>query len=151
QNLDGYLNYKLNNYRNLVNNFKLDYSNTVSNLANHRAYKLEFTSNYNGINKTIIETGTIIGSKVYYINVIVDTDQYSKYLPMIQKMIDTFQVGSSNDSAINTNNINLPSNFLSYKNPEFGGIEMNYPVNWLALTNNSNPSSFVIFAPSGSL
>ena len=39
-----------------------------------------------------LETGTIVGSKVYSIQANIDAGQYSNYFPIIQKMIDSFRI-----------------------------------------------------------
>jgi hypothetical protein len=148
--LNGDLQYKPKIFQKIFNSSKSNHANTNSILADYRGYRIKFSSNFNGINRTTIESGALIGSKVFYIVATIDSDQYYKYVPIIQKMIESFQINNSKSFITNVNNNKLPSNFIKYKNLEFGGIEMNYPENWSGYTNNSNPSSFVIFAPSGS-
>jgi PsbP len=76
-------------------NFQIIDSNTSSTLAGKPAYKLTATYFDPGtkIPTKVIETGTIVGSKVYYIQVLIDADQYSNYFPTIRKMIDSFTIG----------------------------------------------------------
>ncbi len=43
-----------------------------------------------------MEIGTIIGDKVYFIEYGAEEEQYSDYLPTIQKMMDSFQLDDTN-------------------------------------------------------
>jgi hypothetical protein len=77
-------------YRNL----QLIESSTNSLLGGHLAYKMvyTYTDPDTRLMHEILETGTIIDGKGYYIYVNVDADKYPYYLPTIQKMIDSFQI-----------------------------------------------------------
>jgi photosystem II reaction center protein PsbP len=90
-----------NTYENNNNysNFRIIGSTVNSQLAGHPAYKLEFTYTfpYNGklVDTHGIETGTIIDSKVYWIQAIIDENQYLNYQQTIQEMVDSFRVTSN--------------------------------------------------------
>ena len=46
-----------------------------------------------------MEIGAIIGNKAYSITYTAEEKQYSDYLPTIQKMIDSFQLGDINSTS----------------------------------------------------
>ena len=66
-------------------------------LAVKPVYKIvgTYTSSTSGNKKTLIETGTMIGSSIYYIQVLVDSDQYFNYLPTINNMINSYQINNN--------------------------------------------------------
>jgi YVTN family beta-propeller protein len=74
-------------------NFRIINSNTNSTLAGQPAYGLVFTARYpaGGEIKQII-TGTIVGSELYWIHVMVKAYEFSNYLPIVQKMINSFHI-----------------------------------------------------------
>jgi eukaryotic-like serine/threonine-protein kinase len=95
----------LNNYAHFVaftdyeNNtnfhaFKLLELNTNSSiLAGKPAYTLIGTYDLHsfGLQK-LMEVGTIIGDKVYYVQYIADAPRYTDYLPIVQKMIQSLVI-----------------------------------------------------------
>jgi len=62
-------------------------------------------------------TASLIGNKAYQILYYAKPENYSNYLPTIQRMIDSFQI------------LNPIQNFLTYQNSTLG-ITMQYPSNW---------------------
>jgi hypothetical protein len=68
-------------------------SNTSPTLAGQAAYifVFEYTTS-SGLPVKAVETGTIVGSKVYYIQTLIDADQYFIYIPTVQKMIYSFTI-----------------------------------------------------------
>jgi hypothetical protein len=74
-----------------LTNFKLE-SNLNVSLAKLPAYKLTYTYIYKGQNFKELETGTIVGNKVYYIQYNTIPTQFDTNLPMAQKMIDSFKI-----------------------------------------------------------
>ncbi|MGC1928534.1 MAG: hypothetical protein WA667_06130 [Candidatus Nitrosopolaris sp.] len=70
-------------------------SNTSSTLAGQSAFKLlgTYTTSY-GIDQKVVETGTIVGSKVYYIKALIDADQYSNYIPIVEQMINSYTLSA---------------------------------------------------------
>jgi hypothetical protein len=57
-------------------------------------YKLPGTSEGYGVARQVTVIGTIMNSKVYYIQASIDADQYSNYLPIVQKMIKSFAISA---------------------------------------------------------
>ena len=99
ENLNEYLNRITNDYDDILKEFELIESDTNSILAGKPAYKLVSIYEEDGIDYKSMEIGTIIGDKVYFITYGAEEDQYSNYLPTIQKMIDSFQSYDSNPTS----------------------------------------------------
>jgi hypothetical protein len=115
--LDEYLNDSMGSKRSYGSGFgfKVNESTTNVTLAgNYPAYKLVTSTD---LTKTM-QIGTIIGDKKYLISYDAPVSRYSSYLPIIQKMIDSFEIISV-----------LPDNFLAYQNPIFG-VGIQYPADW---------------------
>jgi len=94
ENLSEYLKTTINDYYNDSEDFKVMESNANSILGGKPAYKLVFTDvDDDGTNYKGMDIGTIIGDKVYLLSYEAeDEKQYSEYLPIIQKMIDSFKI-----------------------------------------------------------
>ncbi len=95
--LDKYAESIINYYRESFPSFNLIESNTNSTLAGYPAYGLTYTTVYsrfgeNDINIKAREIGAIVGDKAYYITYYAEATKYHKYLPIIQKMIDSFKI-----------------------------------------------------------
>lgn len=76
--------------------FDLLASNTINAwLAGNPAYILEFkySDPISGILK-VMETGTIISGKGYYVQYFAESEKYSSYLPTIQTMVDSFTLNA---------------------------------------------------------
>jgi hypothetical protein len=76
---------------------------TITNLGDHRAFKLEYTSNqrmylnrnlsnFNTINLKIMQVWTTIGDNTYLLTYTAEASKYQQYLPVIQKMLNSFKV-----------------------------------------------------------
>jgi eukaryotic-like serine/threonine-protein kinase len=94
ENLSEYLTTTINDYYNDSEDFKVIESNANSILGGKPAYKLVSTDVYDdGTISKSMEIGTIIGDKLYLLSYEAeDEKQYSEYLPIIQKMIDSFRI-----------------------------------------------------------
>jgi hypothetical protein len=94
ENLSEYLTTTINDYYSDSEDFKVIESNANSVLGGKPAYKLVFTDVYDdGTNYKSMEIGTIIGDKLYLLSYEAeDEKQYSEYLAIIQKMIDSFKI-----------------------------------------------------------
>ena len=76
--------------------FKLLEADTQNNLAHNRAYTIVWTyiNPTYGIRKSI-EIGTIIGSKGYFVDYTAAEGKFQNYLPVVQKMINSFEIINS--------------------------------------------------------
>jgi hypothetical protein len=84
----------INYYQNSSKDFKLLELNTDINLAGQPAYKLVFTSidpETNTIFKSMVVTA-IVGNKAYDISYSADPDIYQSSLPLVEKIIDSFEI-----------------------------------------------------------
>lgn len=75
----------------------------TTNLSSHRAFKLEYTNNeriyrnsnltnFNTITLKVMQVWTTIGDNTYLLTYNAETSKYPQYLPIIQKMINSFKV-----------------------------------------------------------
>ncbi|MGA9153007.1 MAG: hypothetical protein WBZ36_20710 [Candidatus Nitrosopolaris sp.] len=82
-----------NDYEKTFPAFKLLGLETNATLAGHQAYKIVGTYQDRSLGlQKIIEVGTVINGKAYYIQYIVDASRYSDYLPTLQHMIDSMKI-----------------------------------------------------------
>jgi hypothetical protein len=96
-NLNEYLTRITNDYKAKLKEFKVIESDTSSILAGKPAYKLIFTDEEDEIYYKTMDIGTIIEDKVYFLSYVVQREQYSDYLPTVQKMIDSLKITTSNN------------------------------------------------------
>ena len=96
-NLNEYLTRITNDYNAKLKEFKVIESNTNSILAGKPAYKLVFTDEEDEIYYKTMDIGTIIGDKVYVLSYVAQREQYSDYLPTVQKMINSLKITASNN------------------------------------------------------
>ncbi len=97
-NLNEYLTRITTDYSGTYEDFNVIESDADTILSDKPAYKLVFTDE-DGIDYKSMEIGTIIGDKVYFITYDAVEEQYSDYLPTIQKMISSFQLVDSNPAS----------------------------------------------------
>jgi hypothetical protein len=98
--LDKYADEVVKNYTETLPEFKLVELNKNSTLAgNNSAYELIYTAKIVDVSNRIgkfnyktIEMGTIIGDKVFKVNYYAPQSEFSDFLPIIKKMIDSFEI-----------------------------------------------------------
>jgi len=94
--LNDYLNQSIDGYKSYPQtfpNFQLISSDTNTVAAGHSAYSLVGT--YYDLDhgtQKVLETGTVIDDKGYYIRDIADEAKYSALLPTVQNMINSFEI-----------------------------------------------------------
>jgi PsbP-like protein len=96
-NLNGYLTKVIKGYNHTSIDFKVIESSTNSILAGKPAYKLVFTNVKHGLNFKTMEIGAVTGKEVYAVTYTAEEEQYSHYLPTVQKMIDSFKKTTFNN------------------------------------------------------
>lgn len=97
-NLNEYLTRITNDYEAGLKEFKVIESDTNSSiLAGRAAYKLVFTDEEDETYYKTMDIGTIIEDKVYSIRYAAEKEQYSDYLPTVQKMINSLNITTSNN------------------------------------------------------
>jgi hypothetical protein len=130
QSLDGYLKYHIDRDKNTITAFQVVHSDTNSSLAGQSAYRMLSTvrDSITGLNDSSMELGTFFGSKLYWITISAQANQFSNYIPTIQQMVNSYQVQNETGSVI------------KYQNPNLG-FSIGYPSNW-TLSERSNNVAF---------
>jgi hypothetical protein len=142
-NLNEYLTRTSSEYSNTYEDFNGIESDTDSILSGKPAYKIVFTDEEDGIDYKSMEIGTIIGDKVYFVTYYAEEEQYSDYLPTIQKMISSLEMtrsggGLETNSPTTTDGsdkINPPRNQLTDRYYE--GFD------WREICNNPLASDYI--------
>jgi hypothetical protein len=139
-NLNDYLKNTISSYKSdssLYKKFKVIESGTSYTLGGYPAYKLisTYIEPETGIKYELIETGIVVGSSVYYLYILVDADQYFTYLPIINNMINSFQINNATSTTPSTTTPSsqvplVSNNMVPYTNPHYG-IKMLYPSDWI--------------------
>ncbi len=126
-------------------------SEPTSISGNTQAYRVVYSEKASGNLSKVMEIYTVIGDKGYVLSYLADAPIYDKYLPTVQKMIDSFKVAlipSNNtrladnlttDTAASNTITNKPPDissipaarikFSMYSEPSIG-IEFPYPTGW---------------------
>lgn len=74
-------------------------------LAGNPAYKLVYSNNEETFHLRTLETWTTIGGNTYLLIYKAEAPKYSSYLPIIQRMLDSFKVGGA--TGLSTNNTSV--------------------------------------------
>jgi hypothetical protein len=92
--LEEYSNEVINHYNESSQGFGLlDHDSDTMILAGHPAYRFINTRTLDdGMIIKQMEIGTAIGDKVYYLDYYAEEDRYADFLPVIQEMINSFQI-----------------------------------------------------------
>ena len=94
-----YLSSVISSYKNALHDFKVIESNTNSLIAGNKAYKLTFAyTTGDGFKMKDMESGTIIGDRVYYINYDGKESVFDNYMPILKSMIDSFKVTTATNN-----------------------------------------------------
>lgn len=101
-NLNEYLTRIINDYKARLKEFKVIESNTSSILAGKPAYKLVFTDEEDEIYYKTMDIGTMRGDKVYLLSYVAQREQYSDYLPTVQKVISSLKIMTTSNNGIDT-------------------------------------------------
>src|ERR687895_175417 len=96
ENLNEYLTRITSEYSDTYEDFQVIESDTNSILSGYPAYEIVFTDEEDGIDYKTMEIGTIIGDKIYFVTYYAEEEeQYSDYLPTIQKMVSSLEMTRS--------------------------------------------------------
>ena len=93
--LEGYSRDLIDYKNSTLQDFDLIDYNTDSNiLAGYPAYRLVYSETLeDGIVIKEMETGAIVGDRVYYLTYFAEDEKYADFLPVIQDMINSFSIG----------------------------------------------------------
>jgi hypothetical protein len=157
-NLEQYTNDEINFWKQIVTGFKLLDRDTSSNntLSKKPAFTIIGTFDDPNYGKQkIMEKGTIANGKVYLVQYYTDEPKYFEYFPVIQRMIDSFQINAPTSISQSTTVTPTPQttptpttdngggNLLTFDNPTFG-FRLQYPSDWI-VTEEDTANLFVRF------
>ena len=100
--LNDFVNEQISTYKQRLVDFQIIKSNTTP-IDNNPTYQVQYTQKDGRATFDTLQIWTISGNKIYTIIFNADPGDYPTYLPVIQKMIDSFDVLDDN----NTNNSNF--------------------------------------------
>jgi PsbP len=86
----------VSSYKSNLHNFQLIELNPLTTPALNSAYKIEYTHSSDMLMLKTMEIWTISGGIAYMISYNADSSDFSNYLPIIQKMIDSFATTTTN-------------------------------------------------------
>lgn len=81
-------------------------------LAGNPGYNLVYTNNEETFHLKTLETWTTIGGNTYLLIYKAEATKYSSYLPIIQRMLDSFKIGGSAGSSTNTTTASIQNSVL---------------------------------------
>jgi hypothetical protein len=90
--LEEHMHEQIDHLRQLLRDFNIIETNTITLEAGNNAYKVVYTFTLEQINYKKMDIWTLQDDKVYIINYLAETRKYSSYLPTIQKMVDSFEI-----------------------------------------------------------
>lgn len=91
--LNEYLSNLIGFYKEDSSEFRVVESNTNSTLAGQPAFKLVFDDlNKNKVEMRTLEYATMINNIVYSISYYAEKDKYFEYMPLIQRMVNSFKI-----------------------------------------------------------
>ena len=133
--LEHYLQDSINEFQNSSawKNFHVLTSSSNYTLAGRPAYEIigTATDNSTGILREIMEAGTFVGPKVYYIQAFVNQNLLPYYAQILSHMKDSFSVTEE------------PVTYATYQNYT-NGVSIQYPSNWIK-NQTQNGQNFVQF------
>ena len=86
----------VSSYKSNLHSFQLIELNPLTTPALNSAYKIEYTHSSDMLMLKTMEVWTISGGIAYMISYNADSSDFSNYLPIIQKMIDSFATTTTN-------------------------------------------------------
>lgn len=115
--IDEYSRSIINGYRESRSDFDLVSSNTDGTISGLPAYEVVFTDSANGTDREIMEVGALDSdnNRVYYLLFNTEESRYDLFVPTLERIIGSFQLGSVSegspvDSDINDDDFLLPDN-----------------------------------------
>lgn len=95
-NLTEYLNYSIDAYAGGLKNFALNSSNSNAEFMGKPAYSMVYTSSMedgdDDLTLKTLEVGSTIGNKSYYVSYNAQPQNYEKYLPQVEQIIDSIKI-----------------------------------------------------------
>jgi hypothetical protein len=95
--LNGFVNEQISTYKQRLADFQIIKSNTTS-IDNNPTYQIQYTQKDGRATFDTLQIWTINGNKIYTILFNADPADYPTYLPIIQKMTDSFVIFNNNNN-----------------------------------------------------
>ena len=111
--LKDFVNEQISSFKQGLADFQIIKSNTTA-IDNNPTYQIQYTSRSGQAIFDTLQIWTISGNKIYTILFNADPADYPTYLPIIQKMTDSFVVFNNNNNYNNNNNNN--NNQMKFRN-----------------------------------
>jgi hypothetical protein len=135
--LENYIDEKIGSMFNPFNNFTIEVNKTATTISGNKAYKLVYSGlAEDGIKEKNMTFWTMNNGKLYDITYSAMYDRYSSNIPIIQKMISSFEIEGS---PYNYNNNGIHGYKLVQKTYDKGyglfkglGIQIAHPNDWKA-------------------
>jgi hypothetical protein len=96
--LNDFVNEQISSYKDGLANFQIIKFNTTSSIYNNSASQIQYIHKDGRATFDTLQTWVMNGNKIYTILFNADPADYSTYLPIIQKMIDSFVILNNSDS-----------------------------------------------------
>ncbi len=104
--LNGFVNEQISIYKQKLADFHIIKSNTTS-IDNNPTYQIQYTQKDGRATFDTLQIWTISGNKIYTIIFNADPADYPTYLPIIQKIIDSFDILEDNNNSNFNNQMKL--------------------------------------------
>jgi hypothetical protein len=128
-NLSLYVDSTVSSLARSLSSFKLIESNPSATIAdNNSTHKIIFSAN----GQKNMAVFVMKNDTLYLLRYFAPAETYSIYLPMVQKMLDSFEIsniGSKSNNTASGISTNLNQRFLTYQNSTYG-IRIQYPASW---------------------
>jgi hypothetical protein len=95
--LNDFVNDQISSYKRELADYQIIKSNTTRSIDNNPAYQIQYTHKNGRITFDTLQIWTISGNKIYTILFNADPVDYPTYLPIIQKMTDSFVIFNNNN------------------------------------------------------
>jgi len=104
--LNGFVNEQISTYKQRLIDFQIIKSNTTS-IDNNPTYQIQYTQKDGRATFDTLQIWIMSGNKIYTIIFNADPADYPMYLPIIQKMIDSFDILEDNNNTNSNNQMKL--------------------------------------------
>jgi hypothetical protein len=106
--IDEYSRSIINGYRESRLNFDLVSSNIGNTLSGLPTYEIVFTDSANGTDRKLMEIGALDNdnNRIYYLLFNTEESRYDLFVPVLERMIDSFQLFSIGEISVINGNVN---------------------------------------------
>jgi hypothetical protein len=117
---------------------------SITKLSGFEAYKVIYEYKKQNNDIKAIKIWTIANNKIYTITYLAEKERFEYYLPIVQNIINSFEIKNDNLFLLNKTSIN--DEYQTYINESLG-LKLQYPIAWKKEINENNPSNIIFHAP----